>query len=56
MHNNYETLSRVIKTARINSNFTVEQLAERTSITERYLYRTENERKTFLANFYFLFT
>lgn len=45
MHKNNETLSSVIKSARINSNFTVEQLAERTGITERYLYRIENEHK-----------
>ena len=45
MHNTYEPLGHIIKSARENSDYTVEQLAEKLGITERYLYRIENEGK-----------
>lgn len=45
MHNKYETLGDIIKIAREQSNFTVEQLAEKVGISERYLYKIENEGK-----------
>ena len=45
MHNKPETLGEVIKTARESSGLTIETLAERAGITERYLYRIENEGK-----------
>ena len=45
MHNNTDTLSSVIKSARTHSGLTMEVLAEKVNITERYLYRIENENK-----------
>ena len=45
MHNETETLGSIIKTARQRSKITMEALAERVGITERYLYRIENEGK-----------
>lgn len=45
MHYNHATVNDVIKTARCHADITVEQLAENTGITERYLYRIENEGK-----------
>ena len=45
MHNQPDTLSKVIKTAREKADITIEALAEKTGITERYLYRIENEGK-----------
>ena len=45
VQNNPKTLGDVIKYAREQSNYTVEQLAERIGITERYLYKLENEGK-----------
>lgn len=38
-------LGDIIKAARQNSDLTMEELANRLSITERYLYRIENEGK-----------
>ena len=40
-----ETLGDIIKRARQRSDLTMEALAEKTDITERYLYRIENEGK-----------
>lgn len=37
-----ETLSVTLKNARKRSEFTVEALAEKIGVTERYLYRIEN--------------
>ena len=45
MHNQPDTLSSVIKTAREKVGITIEVLAEKVGITERYLYRIENEGK-----------
>lgn len=45
MHNKPETLGNIIKLAREQSNFTVEELAEKVGISERYLYKIENEGK-----------
>ncbi len=45
MHNQPNTLSMVIKTAREKAGITIEALAEKADITERYLYRIENEGK-----------
>ena len=45
MHNKPETLGRIIKTARENAGITIEALASKVDITERYLYRIENEGK-----------
>lgn len=45
MHSNSETVNDVIKKARQAADITVEKLAEKTDITERYLYRIENEGK-----------
>lgn len=40
-----ETLSDIIKEARQKADITVEKLAESIGVTERYLYRIENENK-----------
>ena len=40
-----ETPSEIIKAARDKSDLTVEELTDRVGITERYLYRIENEGK-----------
>ena len=45
MHTEPETLGKIIKSARQRSELTMEELAERIGITERYLYRIENEGK-----------
>lgn len=45
MHNQPDMLSSVIKTAREKTGITIEALAEKVGITERYLYRIENEGK-----------
>lgn len=45
MHNQPETLSAILKSAREKAGITVEALAEKVGITERYLYRIENENK-----------
>lgn len=45
MHNQPDTLGIVIKSAREKAGITVEALAENIGITERYLYRIENEGK-----------
>lgn len=45
MHNQPETLGDIIKSARQKANITIEALADRIDITERYLYRIENEGK-----------
>ena len=45
MHSIHETLSCVIKSARKRSEFTMEELAAKIGITERYMYRIENEGK-----------
>ena len=43
MHNEPESPGAIIKAARQKSDITMEKLAERVNITERYLYRIENE-------------
>lgn len=45
MHYKHETLGEILKSARRHSNVTMEVLAEKVGITERYLYRIENEDK-----------
>ncbi len=45
MHTKTETFGKIIKAARQRSKLTIEELAERVGITERYLYRIENEGK-----------
>ena len=40
-----DTLGAVIKNARMEADITMEALAERIGVTERYLYRIENEGK-----------
>ena len=46
MHNQPETLGSILKAAREKAGTAIEALAERAGITERYLYRIENEGKT----------
>ena len=45
IHNIPDTLGMTVKSARRNANITIEELAERIDVTERYLYRIENEGK-----------
>jgi transcriptional regulator with XRE-family HTH domain len=45
VHNYPETLGSIIKTARQKADITMELLADKVGITERYLYRIENEGK-----------
>ena len=45
MHNQPETLGSILKAAREIAGITIEALAEKAGITERYLYRIENEGK-----------
>lgn len=45
VHTNTETLGDIIKYYREKSDYTVEELANRVGVTERYLYRIENEGK-----------
>ena len=43
VHTKHESPGAVIKEARQKSDVTMEMLAERVGISERYLYRIENE-------------
>lgn len=45
MQNQYETLGEIIKNARIKADITVESLANKVGVTERFIYRIENEGK-----------
>jgi len=45
VHNYRETLGGVIKSAREKEELTIESVANNVGITERYLYRIENEGK-----------
>ena len=45
VHTKTETLGDVIKATRQKSGLTIEKLANRLDISERYLYRIENEGK-----------
>ncbi len=43
MHENNDIFGKIIKEARQKEGFTIEALANRIGISERYLYRIENE-------------
>ncbi len=45
MQNEYDTLSEVIKQARLRYGLSIEELADRIGVSERHLYRIENENK-----------
>lgn len=45
VHHEPETLGEILKAARQRVDITMEALAEKAGITERYLYRIENEGK-----------
>lgn len=45
MQNKYETLGEIIKNARSTAAMTVEDLANQVGISERFIYRIENEGK-----------
>lgn len=45
MQDKPEKLSDIVKEFRARANLTVEKVAEQADITERYLYRIENEDK-----------
>lgn len=52
MHINTDILSSVIKSARENADITIEALAAKIDISERYIYRIENEQKNQALMFY----
>jgi transcriptional regulator with XRE-family HTH domain len=45
VHTNPDILGDVVKSARKKAEITMEALANKVGITERYLYRIENEKK-----------
>lgn len=45
MHNKPDTLGNIIKQARQRADITIENLAEKVGVTDRYIYRIENEGK-----------
>lgn len=45
MHKTYETLGDIIKTAQQRAGITNEELAAKVGVSERYIYRIENEGK-----------
>jgi len=45
VQNQYEILGEIIKNARTKADMTVEELANRVGISERFIYRIENEGK-----------
>ena len=45
MHSNTDILSSIVKSARENADITIEALAAKIGISERYVYRIENEQK-----------
>lgn len=45
MHTNTDMLGNVIKQARQRADVTIESLAEKVGVTDRYIYRIENEGK-----------
>lgn len=45
VHSNTDILGQVIKKARKQHNLTIEALADKIGVSERYLYRIENEGK-----------
>ena len=46
MHSPNKRFGQQIKKARMRSNLTIEALADNVGVSERYLYRIENEGKT----------
>lgn len=45
MQNQHEMFGEVIKNARVKADVTVEALASKVGVTERFIYRIENEGK-----------
>ena len=45
MQNYHESLGEIVKSARTKADMTVETLANKVGVTERFIYRTENEGK-----------
>lgn len=45
MHTKPDTLGNIVKEARQRSDITIESLAEKVGVTDRYIYRIENEGK-----------
>lgn len=45
MQNQHEILGEIIKNARAKADMTVETLANKVGVTERFIYRIENEGK-----------
>ena len=45
MQNYHESLGEIVKSARTKADMTVETLANKVGVTERFIYRIENEGK-----------
>jgi len=45
VQNYHESLGEIVKSARAKADMTVETLANKVGVTERYIYRIENEGK-----------
>ncbi|MBM6896033.1 helix-turn-helix transcriptional regulator [Pseudoflavonifractor capillosus] len=45
MQNYHESLGEIVKSARTKADMTVETLASKVGVTERFIYRIENEGK-----------
>ena len=45
MQNQHEMLGEIIKNARMKADITVEDLAAKVGVSERFIYRIENEDK-----------
>lgn len=52
MHNDTDIFGSVVKSARENAGIAVEALAAKIDVSERYIYRIENEQK--IPKFYLL--
>ena len=46
VHTDTDILGNVVKQARQKSDMTIEKLAELVGVTDRYIYRIENEGKS----------
>ena len=52
VHTDTDMLGNVVKQARQKSDMTIEKLAELVDVTDRYIYRIENEGKSPALRYY----
>ena len=52
VHTDTDILGNVVKQARQKSDMTIEKLAELVDVTDRYIYRIENEGKSPALRYY----